>query len=116
MWRGLGNQPVLGQTVIPIQPPPSAPAPRPSHRQRVERTLHTPVSVKAEYPKQIRHDFSACPFVAVSVRVEFSGNSAGAGTLVQFCLQGEERGIKWTGVTGELDSSFLPAAPVDWFV
>jgi len=92
MWRSEGPQPVLGQTVLPVQlSPPSPDAPLPSHQ---------PVLVKLDYTKQLFHDFSRSPFVAVSVRVEFRrAESDPSGTLVQFCLKDLQQGMKWTGVT-----------------
>jgi len=107
MWRGVGSQPVLGQTILLVKSKP--------FDSRTEETEipfpQYPVNVEVEYDRKILHDFYRNPFAGVRVRVEFSGQdgekSGEGGILLQFCLQDVERGVRWTGVTGRNKIEFL---------
>ena len=72
-----------------------------------------PVAVHVSHPARILHDFSASPVAGLRVVVEFSpdqlamGESGEWGVGLQFCLRDVEKGVKWTGVTGRVNTLFL---------
>jgi hypothetical protein len=83
MWRCNSAQPILGQSVIPINYSPAPTQPSSTSIQSSNTTEESilslvpslpyqPVKVQVVHPNQILHDFTTSPFVCINLILKFS--------------------------------------------
>ena len=83
--------------------------PRNGHETNVCKPQNQQFQLVAEYARQITHDFSSSPFAALEIKLIISKDerknlisSSTASKKLKLCLRGAEKGVKWTGITGEI--------------